>query len=51
MYPSADFEWNQFIPSKVIERKEKCDDDIDDADGLHDPYVSALLRRRPKKEA
>ena len=44
---------------KIIERNEKCDDaadddeDIDDddndADGQHDPYVSAMLRRRYKK--
>ena len=37
----------------VLNGKEKCDDDIDDADddadGQHDPYVSAMLRRRHKK--
>ena len=42
---SAKFEWNQCIPSKVIERKRKCDDNTDG----HDPYVSAMLRRRHKK--
>ena len=29
---------------------QKCDDETDDdADGQHDPYVSAMLRRRHNK--
>ena len=37
---------------KLLSRKEKCDDDDDeasDANWQHDPHVSAMLRRRHKK--
>ena len=39
---------------KLLNRNEKCDNDTDDdaaddADGQHDPYVSAMLRKRHKK--
>ena len=33
---------------KLLNGKEKFDDDTDDADGQHDPYASAMLRRRHK---
>lgn len=38
---------------KLLIGKEKCDDndtddDADDADGQHEPYVSVMLRRRRK---
>ena len=45
---SSKFEWNQCIPSVLLSRNEKCDDDTDTAasayvDGQHEPYVSAML--------
>ena len=47
---SAKFEWNQYIPSKLLNEKSNDDTaDDDDADRQHDPYVSAMLRRRHKK--
>ena len=57
---SAQFEWNPYITSKVIERKQKVDDDTDDdaddaaddddADGQYSRYVSVILRRWHNKK-
>ena len=34
---------------KLLNGNEKCDDDTNNADGQHDPYVSAMLHRQHKK--
>ena len=47
----------RFCKVKSLSGNEKCDDDDDDvdtdddADRQHDPYVSAMLRRRHNKAA